>query len=393
MSRVNRRKTSSRSFDCSEHSSNKSIISSLSTEDFQNPNTGTDPRWNTSRRAEHAAFDSLSQASHSNHDNEVGGSDQALRGSNVVHSGKCGSSVGSSKGSNSNHGNTLFDSDQALYGGGVYSERSDYFCGSSRGSYNNGGNTLFDSDQALHGSRVCSENSYTSNSLRDTALFDSDQAMCGRRFTRNSGSSKTSSRVGVLNSYHGDSNSSDSSSVGLSQFRMSDQFATSNSSKRWERRRTDEMSQISNVSSVQRAIFSPIYESTEDTTVRGVERRALPYQIEYRAENLGRQISTSKRIIHFRFGFANSSVLSQGTTGHNCRGVEHHLCITWSITGNKRLISMDGREIMYSAGKREDGSRRADIFEASWVTSEHSYELVCYSYKPAIRPFSKRDSR
>ncbi len=382
---MSRRKTSTRSLDCSEHSSNKSITSLLYKEDFQSPNTRTDPRWNTSQRAELAAFDGSSQASRSNVDNEVGGSDQALRDSNVVYSGYCGNSNGSSKGSDNNYGNTLFDSDQALYGSGVFCEKSDSFCGSSRGSFNNGGNTLFDSDQALHGSRVCSGNSYTSNSLRDNAFFDSDQAMCGGGFyTRNSGSSRTASKAGVLNDYHGNSSSGDFSSVGLSQFRTSNQFATSNASKRWGRRGINEMSD---------AVFPPIFESTEDTTVRGVGRRTLPYQIEYRAENLGRQISTSKRTINFRFGFANIGVLSQGTTGHNFRGVEHHLCITWSITGGKRLIVMDGMEIMYSAGKRADGNRRADILEASWEMSEHSYELRCYSYKPANRPFAKRDCR
>jgi hypothetical protein len=96
-------------------------------------------------------------------------------------------------------------------------------------------------------------------------------------------------------------------------------------------------------------------------------------------------MSTTKRIIHFRFGFANSQALSQGRAGVDCRGEEHDLCVTWSITGGKRLISLDGREIQYSAGKRANTSRRADILECAWKMADHIFELKCYAYKPEKR--------
>jgi len=265
---------------------------------------------------------------------------------------------GSSQGSYSKASNELYDSDQALHGSGVYSGKSGSSCGSTRYSCNNGGKTLFDSDQAMCSSGV---------------------------YTRNSGSESTSSfncfRAVANYGSRGQEGSTDFSSVGLSQSGLSNQYDNFDS-----RRHRSDLSETSNSA-------QPFYESTKGTTVHDGDRGAIPYQIEFQVENHGKQISASKRTIHFRFGFANNCALSMGCTGDDCRGIEHHLCIMWSVTGSKRLISMDGREIMYSAGKRANESRRADVLHASWVIADHSYELMCYSYKPALRPFEKRDSR
>lgn len=118
-----------------------------------------------------------------------------------------------------------------------------------------------------------------------------------------------------------------------------------------------------------------------------------PYQIEFLVQNQGKQISASKRIIHFRFGFASPEALSHGKTGTDCRGEEHDIVITWSITGGKRAISMNGREVQYAAGKRANASRRADVLEASWRMMDHVYELKCYAYKPSAGSPEKRNPR
>ena len=278
----------------------------------------------------------------------------------------------SSRGRNIKGGNKLGDS------GGYTGKGSTYSSGSSYDKYNSKGHTLFDSDRALHGSGVSYGQSGTSGGSSyvyynngGSALFDSNQAVCGPSFV--------SSGAGIgVNGYRGNSNyqqrSSDCSSLGLSRSETSNQFPTSNASKSRARNRTNALSQIA-----------------EGTTVYDVGRRTQPYQIEFRVENKGKQISASKRTLHFRFGFANSSAMSTGKIGDDCRGVEHHLCIIWSITGSKRSISMDGAEVMYSAGKRANRSRRADILEASWDMSNHSYELMCYAYKPTNSPFENRD--
>ncbi|KAL3806114.1 LOW QUALITY PROTEIN: hypothetical protein ACHAXA_010712 [Cyclostephanos tholiformis] len=133
--------------------------------------------------------------------------------------------------------------------------------------------------------------------------------------------------------------------------------------------------------------------SISGTTVANGGHGRCPYQIAFQVQNMGKQVSSSKRIISFRFGFANASAMSQGKTGTDCRGEEHEIVVTWSITGGKRLISMDSREIQYSAGKVANEPRRADVLEASWRMSDRVYILKCYAYKPAEGSPEKRNPR
>jgi hypothetical protein len=107
-------------------------------------------------------------------------------------------------------------------------------------------------------------------------------------------------------------------------------------------------------------------------------------------------MSASKRIISFRFGFADGKSIMQGKSGVECRGEEHDVLITWSITGGKRSIHVDGREIHFQAGKRgptsTNPSRRADIFEAAWqMPDDHVCKLLCYAYKPSMGSPEKKD--
>ena len=162
----------------------------------------------------------------------------------------------------------------------------------------------------------------------------------------------------------------------------------------------DNMSQASNYSRrsqqsyrTQNGSNASVCGSTTATTVANGGRGRCPYQIGFNVQNAGKQMSTTKRIIHFRFGFANAQALSMGRAGVDCRGEEHDLCVTWSITGGKRLISLDGREIQYSAGKRANTSRRADILECAWKMSDHIFELKCYAYKPKSGSPEKRNPK
>ena len=119
-----------------------------------------------------------------------------------------------------------------------------------------------------------------------------------------------------------------------------------------------------------------------------------PYQIEFQVQNQGKQISSTKRIIHFRFGYADIPSMLKGKTGSDCRGEEHNIVVTWSITGGKKSIMMDDRETHYVAGKRgATEARRADMLEAVWKLSDHVYELKCYAYKPATGSPEKRNPR
>ncbi|EJK52988.1 hypothetical protein THAOC_27654, partial [Thalassiosira oceanica] len=127
------------------------------------------------------------------------------------------------------------------------------------------------------------------------------------------------------------------------------------------------------------------------TTTYDGGRGRCPYQIDFSVQTLGKQVSSTKRTIHFRFGFANSVAMSQGRAGVDCRGEEHDLTVVWSITGGKRAIQMDGIEVQYQAGKRANSQRRADMLEASWRVRDHVYDLLCYAYKPAAGSPEKRN--
>ncbi|KAL9191012.1 hypothetical protein ACHAXT_000718 [Thalassiosira profunda] len=136
---------------------------------------------------------------------------------------------------------------------------------------------------------------------------------------------------------------------------------------------------------------SSVNQSLGGTTVAGGGRGRCPYQIEYKVTNQGKKLSGTKRLILFRFGYANSDALMRGETGIGCRGEEHDLVVGWSITGGKRSIHMNGREITFSAGKRANASRRADLLEAAFRVADHTYEVRCYAYKPATGSPEKRD--
>lgn len=119
-----------------------------------------------------------------------------------------------------------------------------------------------------------------------------------------------------------------------------------------------------------------------------------PYQIEFVVQNQGKQISSTKRRIHFRFGYADVSSMLEGKTGSDCRGEEHNIVVTWSTITGKKSIMMDDREIHYVVGKHGATiARLADMLEAVWQLSNHVYELKCYAYKSATGSPEKRNPR
>jgi len=102
----------------------------------------------------------------------------------------------------------------------------------------------------------------------------------------------------------------------------------------------------------------------------------LPYQIEFNAIAAGKRVSSTKRKIRWRFGYANEQAMSDGLTGTDCRGEEHDVTIVWSITSGKRQISMDGKEIHYS-------TNRASLLDFSWqAKGNHVIKLTCHAAPP-----------
>jgi len=104
--------------------------------------------------------------------------------------------------------------------------------------------------------------------------------------------------------------------------------------------------------------------------------RVSIYQIDFSAVAAGKRVSSTKRKIRWRFGFANQQAIDNGMTGMDCRGEEHDVSIVWSITSGKRQISMDGREVHYS-------TNRAGMLDFSWQTKgNHVIKVLCHAAPP-----------
>mmetsp|Transcript_2747 Transcript_2747/g.7365 ORF Transcript_2747/g.7365 Transcript_2747/m.7365 type:complete len:575 (+) Transcript_2747:1789-3513(+) len=104
--------------------------------------------------------------------------------------------------------------------------------------------------------------------------------------------------------------------------------------------------------------------------------KIVPYQIDFNAVAAGKRVSSSKRKIRWRFGFANQQALANGLNGTDCRGEEHDVTLVWSITSGKRQLMMDGQEIHYS-------TNRAGVLEHSWQTKgNHVIKVCCHATPP-----------
>jgi hypothetical protein len=81
-------------------------------------------------------------------------------------------------------------------------------------------------------------------------------------------------------------------------------------------------------------------------------------------------------MINRRFGFTNKDALLDGQTGTACRGEEHDVTVVWSITSGKRQITMDGKEVHYSAS-------RGGLLDFSWsVRGNHVLKVVAHASPP-----------
>ncbi|KAL9183864.1 hypothetical protein ACHAXT_004720 [Thalassiosira profunda] len=74
------------------------------------------------------------------------------------------------------------------------------------------------------------------------------------------------------------------------------------------------------------------------------------YQVDFQAVNCGKLVPSSKRRIRFKFGYSNAEALDAGETGQDCRGSEHEVSITWSLSSGKQSVAFDGREVYFDVG-------------------------------------------
>ena len=93
----------------------------------------------------------------------------------------------------------------------------------------------------------------------------------------------------------------------------------------------------------------PMYAAAKPRAIEEVPHTA--YQVDYVAINCGRIIAASKRRIRFKFGYTNTEALNAGKTGQECRGSEHEVSITWSLSSGKQAIAFDQREVYFDVGE------------------------------------------
>ena len=74
------------------------------------------------------------------------------------------------------------------------------------------------------------------------------------------------------------------------------------------------------------------------------------YQVDYVAVNCGKIVAASKRRIRFKFGYTNMDALNSGQSGQDCRGAEHEIVVTWSLSSGKQAIAFDQHEVYFDVG-------------------------------------------
>lgn len=92
----------------------------------------------------------------------------------------------------------------------------------------------------------------------------------------------------------------------------------------------------------------PLFAAPKLSNARPSQHTA--YQVDYVAVNCGKIIPASKRCIRFKFGYTNVEALSNGKTGQDCRGSEHEVVVTWSLSSGKQAIAFDQHEVYFNVG-------------------------------------------
>jgi len=75
---------------------------------------------------------------------------------------------------------------------------------------------------------------------------------------------------------------------------------------------------------------------------------SIPYQLGYKASNVGKRISSTKYKFVWQFGLSNDDALKKGMEGSACCGETHEVILFWSVRSGKRRILVDGIEKYFS---------------------------------------------
>jgi hypothetical protein len=109
--------------------------------------------------------------------------------------------------------------------------------------------------------------------------------------------------------------------------------------------------------------------------------RHTTYQVDFAAVNCGLFIGASKRIVRFKFGYTNLGALDAGKRGAECRGSEHEVIITWSLSSGKQAVAYDEHEVFFTVC---DSTRTK--FSHSWRDENgHTFFIIAHAATLSLR--------
>ena len=77
-----------------------------------------------------------------------------------------------------------------------------------------------------------------------------------------------------------------------------------------------------------------------------------------------------------RYGFPNQEAVDAGASGSKCRGEEHDVTLTWSVTSGKRIIMTNGKQIFSAMNK-------TNSFDHSWIDNRgNQIKMVAFASAP-----------
>lgn len=103
------------------------------------------------------------------------------------------------------------------------------------------------------------------------------------------------------------------------------------------------------------------------------------YQVDWQAEAKGKRLSSTKRRVQFRFGFSSAEAIQAGQMGPACRGEEHEVVLTWSLTSGKRTVTYDGKQVHYSKSKSVSDTNFGTTFP---IDGGHTVKLIANAVAP-----------
>jgi hypothetical protein len=105
------------------------------------------------------------------------------------------------------------------------------------------------------------------------------------------------------------------------------------------------------------------------------------YQVDFAAVNCGMFIGASKRIIRFKFGYTNEEALNAGKKGAECRGNEHEVIVTWSLSSGKQAVAFDQHEVFFTICETTQTK-----FTHSWRDENgHTFFLIAHAATLSLR--------